>query len=125
MSPPFFLGSLILKYFFDMEKKYNWADIVIARSGALTVSELIASGTASILIPYPSAVDDHQYFNAKILEDASAAEIIREKDLEKKLISILAKIDRTKCKNMALKAKKLHNYNACNEVLKTCNALLK
>ena len=115
----------IKRYIFDMEKKYNWADIVIARSGALTVSELIASGTASILIPYPSAVDDHQYFNAKILEDASAAEIIREKDLEKKLISILAKIDRTKCKNMALKAKKLHNYNACNEVLKTCNALLK
>ena len=115
----------IKKYIFDMEKKYNWADIVIARSGALTVSELIASGTASILIPYPSAVDDHQYFNAKILEDAGAAEIIREKDLEKKLIDILAKIDRKKCKNMALKAKKLHNYNACNEVLKTCNALLK
>ena len=73
----------IKRYIFDMEKKYNWADIVIARSGALTVSELIASGTASMLIPYPSAVDDHQYFNAKILEDVGAAEIIREKDLEK------------------------------------------
>ena len=115
----------IKKYIFDMDRKYNWADIVIARSGALTVSELIDSGTASILIPYPLAVDDHQYFNAKILEDAGAAEIIREKDLEKKLIDILAKIDRKKCKNMALKAKKLHNYNACNEVLKTCKALLK
>jgi UDP-N-acetylglucosamine--N-acetylmuramyl-(pentapeptide) pyrophosphoryl-undecaprenol N-acetylglucosamine transferase len=115
----------IKKYIFDMDRKYNWADIVISRSGAMTISELIDSGTASILIPYPSAVDNHQYFNAKILEDAGAAEIIREKDLEKKLIDILAKIDRTKCKNMALKAKKLHNYDACNEILKTCNSLLK
>jgi len=115
----------IQKYIFDMDKKYNWADIVIARSGALTVSELINSGTASILIPYPSAVDDHQYFNAKILEDVGAAEIIREKDLKRKLIDILSKIDRTKCKNMALKAKKLNNYDACDEVLNVCNSLLK
>ena len=115
----------ISKYIFDMEKKYNWADIVIARSGALTVSELIDSGTASILIPYPFAVDDHQFFNAKILKDAGAAKIIREKDLEEKLVLNLAKLDRKKCENMALKAKKLHNYDACNEVLKACNSLLK
>jgi len=114
----------IRKYFFDMEKKYNWADIVIARSGALTVSELIQSGTASILIPYQSAVDDHQFFNAKILEDVGAAKIVREKELEKKLIVNLAKLNRKKCEDMALKAKQLHHYNACNEVLKVCNSLI-
>ena len=108
-----------------MEKKYNWADIVIARSGALTVSELIASGTASILIPYPFAVDDHQFFNAKILKDAGAAEIIREKNLEEKLLFNFIRLDRKKCENMALKAKKLHSYDACDEVLKVCNTLLK
>ena len=113
------------KYIFDMEKKYNWADIVIARSGALTVSELITSGTASILIPYPFAVDDHQFLNAKILKDAGAAEIIREKDLEEKLVLNLAKLDRKKCENMALKAKELHSYDACAEVRKVCNTLLK
>ena len=113
------------KYIFDMEKKYNWADIVIARSGALTVSELITSGTASILIPYPFAVDDHQFFNAKILKDAGAAEIIREKDLEEKLVLNLVKLDRKKCENMALKAKGLHRYDACAEVRKVCNTLLK
>jgi len=113
------------KYIFDMEKKYNWADIVIARSGALTVSELITSGTASILIPYPFAVDDHQFFNAKILKDAGAAEIIREKDLEEKLVLHLVKLDRKKCENMALKAKELHRYDACAEVRKVCNTLLK
>ena len=114
----------IKKYIFDMEKKYNWADIVIARSGALTVSELIQSGTASILIPYQSAVDDHQFFNAKILEDVGAAKIVREKELEKKLIVNLAKLNRKKCEDMALKAKQLHHYNACNEVLKVCNSLI-
>ena len=113
------------KYIFDMEKKYNWADIVIARSGALTVSELITSGSASILIPYPFAVDDHQFFNAKILKDAGAAEIVREKDLEEKLVLHLVKLDRKKCENMALKAKELHSYDACAEVLKVCNTLLK
>ena len=113
------------KYIFDMEKKYNWADIVIARSGALTVSELITSGSASILIPYPFAVDDHQFFNAKILKDAGAAEIIREKDLEEKLVFNLVRLDRKKCENMALKAKELHSYDACDEVRKVCNTLLK
>ena len=115
----------IKKYIFDMEKKYNWADIVIARSGALTVSELIDSGTASILIPYPFAVDDHQFFNAKVLKDAGAAKIIREKDLEEKLVFKLIKLDRNKCENMALKAKKLNNFDACKDVLKACNSLLK
>ena len=115
----------IRKYIFDMEKKYNWADIVIARSGALTVSELIDSGTASILIPYPFAVDDHQFFNAKVLKDAGAAKIIREKDLEEKLVFKLIKLDRNKCENMALKAKKLNNFDACKDVLKACNSLLK
>ena len=53
------------------------------------------------------------------------AEIIREKDLEEKLLLNLVRLDRKKCENMALKAKKLHNYDACNEVLKACNSLLK
>ncbi|MBT4571007.1 MAG: undecaprenyldiphospho-muramoylpentapeptide beta-N-acetylglucosaminyltransferase [Nitrosomonadales bacterium] len=115
----------IKKYIFDMDKKYSWADIVIARSGALTVSEMIQSGTASILIPYPFAVDDHQYFNAKILEDVGAAYIIREKDLEKKLMDFLTKLDRKKCKNMAMNAKQLQRYDSCNEILKACTSLIK
>ena len=49
-----------------MEKNYAWADIVIARSGALTVSELAEVGVASILVPFPYAVDNLQYFNAKV-----------------------------------------------------------
>ena len=51
--------------------------------------------------------------------------IIRERDLEKRLVLNLAKLDRKKCENMALKAKKLHSYDACAEVRKVCNTLLK
>ena len=57
----------------DMAGAYRWSDVVIARAGALTVSELAATGTASILIPLPHAIDDHQTANARVLSDAGAA----------------------------------------------------
>ena len=64
----------------DMAAAYGWADLVICRSGALTVSELAASGVASILLPFPHAVDDHQSKNAEFLVEAGAAEMITEAD---------------------------------------------
>ena len=65
----------------DIPAAFAWADLVISRAGALSVSEIAASGLASILIPYPHAVDDHQYQNATHLANLSAAWVIREKDL--------------------------------------------
>ena len=59
-----------------MPAAYAWADIVIARAGALTVSELAATGTAAILIPLPHAIDDHQTQNARVLADAGAAVLL-------------------------------------------------
>jgi len=56
-----------------MASAYAWADVVIARAGALTVSELAQTGTASILIPLPHAIDDHQTVNARVLEACGAA----------------------------------------------------
>ena len=53
----------------DIARAYAWADLVICRSGALTISELMAVGLASILIPYPYAVDDHQTKNALFIEN--------------------------------------------------------
>ncbi|MBE9567264.1 MAG: undecaprenyldiphospho-muramoylpentapeptide beta-N-acetylglucosaminyltransferase [Proteobacteria bacterium] len=64
----------------DMPAVYEWADIVICRAGAMTVFELAAAGVASILVPYPYAVDDHQTVNAAYLERAGAA-IIRQQDV--------------------------------------------
>jgi UDP-N-acetylglucosamine--N-acetylmuramyl-(pentapeptide) pyrophosphoryl-undecaprenol N-acetylglucosamine transferase len=57
----------------DMAAAYAWADLVVCRSGALTVAELAAAGVASILVPYPHATDDHQTGNARYLADAGAA----------------------------------------------------
>ncbi|MBT5542000.1 MAG: undecaprenyldiphospho-muramoylpentapeptide beta-N-acetylglucosaminyltransferase [Gammaproteobacteria bacterium] len=65
----------------DMAKAYAWADLVIGRSGAMTISELSAVGIPSILIPYPHAMDNHQLFNARFLEKKKAAVIIEDKKL--------------------------------------------
>ncbi len=65
----------------DMKQAYEWADLVLCRAGALTVSELAAAGMASILVPYPYAVDDHQYLNATYLQQAQAAELVRDHEL--------------------------------------------
>jgi UDP-N-acetylglucosamine--N-acetylmuramyl-(pentapeptide) pyrophosphoryl-undecaprenol N-acetylglucosamine transferase len=62
----------------DMLEAYAWADVVVCRAGALTVSELMAVGIASLLVPFPYAVDDHQYKNAQFLVDGGAADVVRQ-----------------------------------------------
>jgi UDP-N-acetylglucosamine--N-acetylmuramyl-(pentapeptide) pyrophosphoryl-undecaprenol N-acetylglucosamine transferase len=68
-------------YIDDMSLAYTWADLVICRAGALTVSELAVSGIASILVPYPHAVDDHQTRNANVLVQAGAAILLPQTQL--------------------------------------------
>ena len=65
----------------DMAEALAWADIVICRSGALTVSELAAAGVAAYLVPYPYAVDDHQTANGRYLSDAGAAQMTSQSEL--------------------------------------------
>lgn len=65
----------------DMPAAYAAADLVICRSGASTIAELSAAGCASVLVPFPFAVDDHQTANARYLADAGAALLIQERDL--------------------------------------------
>lgn len=65
----------------DMAAAYGWADLVIARSGALTVAELAAAGVGAVLVPYPAAVDDHQTRNAAWLAEAGAATLMAQATL--------------------------------------------
>jgi UDP-N-acetylglucosamine--N-acetylmuramyl-(pentapeptide) pyrophosphoryl-undecaprenol N-acetylglucosamine transferase len=65
----------------DMAEAYAWADLVLCRSGALTVSELAVAGLPAIFVPFPYAVDDHQVGNARYLTDAGAARLIIQRDL--------------------------------------------
>lgn len=66
----------------DMDEAYRWADLVLCRAGALTVSELAVTGTPSILVPLPSAVDDHQRRNARALAAKGAAIILQQSELD-------------------------------------------
>lgn len=65
----------------DMAAAYEWADLIVCRSGALTVSEVACAGVPALFIPYPFAVDDHQTKNAQVLVEAKAAEIKQQKEL--------------------------------------------
>ncbi|MDH3642339.1 MAG: undecaprenyldiphospho-muramoylpentapeptide beta-N-acetylglucosaminyltransferase [Gammaproteobacteria bacterium] len=65
----------------DMAAAYAWADFVVCRAGALTVFELAAAGIGAVLVPYPSAVDDHQTLNARYLTDRGAALLLPESEL--------------------------------------------
>lgn len=73
--------ATVIEYIDDMDKAYANADLLIARAGALTVSEVASVGLPAIFIPLPHAVDNHQYLNAKFLANHGAAEIIEQKDL--------------------------------------------
>lgn len=65
----------------DMVAAYHWADLIICRAGAMTVSEVAAMGVPAILIPLPNAIDDHQMANAHYLADAGAGFILSQKEL--------------------------------------------
>ena len=69
-----------------MDEAYAWADLVVCRAGAMTVSELIATETIAILIPFPYAIDDHQTVNAQYLSKKEAGILIDEKNLTPEVI---------------------------------------
>lgn len=80
-------GCTLLPYIDDMPQKLRAADIVICRSGAMTLSEIALVGVASILIPSPNVTDNHQYKNAKLLADNNACVLIEEKNLTEELLT--------------------------------------
>ena len=73
-------------YISDMPRCLAAADLVVSRSGAITISELAASGRASILIPAPNVTENHQYYNAMSLVNAGAASLLEQKDLSAKTL---------------------------------------
>ncbi len=105
----------------DMAARYAAADLVICRAGALTVSELAAAGIASVLVPFPFAVDDHQTANAKFLANSGAAMLIRQADLNPaQLAALLGTLDRAKLLAMAEKARGLGKPEATRLVAQAC-----
>jgi len=113
-------GDLIA-FIDDMARRYAEADLVICRAGAVTVAELSAGGMASILVPFPFAVDDHQTANARFLAEAGAAVLVQQKELTaEKLARLIQSLDRPRLLDMARKARALGKPDAARIVARRC-----
>ena len=105
----------------DMAGSYANADVVICRAGALTIAELAAAGVASILIPFPFAVDDHQTHNARFLSGRGAAILLPQSGLNaEKLAQLLRELSREKLLMMAQQARGVAKPDAAEQVAKIC-----
>jgi UDP-N-acetylglucosamine--N-acetylmuramyl-(pentapeptide) pyrophosphoryl-undecaprenol N-acetylglucosamine transferase len=105
----------------DMARRYAQADLVICRAGAVTIAELSAGGMASILVPFPHAVDDHQTANARFLADKGAAILVPQREMTaEKLAALIRSLDRVKLLDMAKKARALGKPDAARLVAHRC-----
>ncbi len=112
----------------DMAAAYGWADLVLCRAGALTVSELAAAGVGAILVPYPHAVDDHQTHNARFLVEAGAARLAPQESLTAEELALWLdnlSADRAQLLHMAEAARGLAVADAAGVVGRACLESLK
>ncbi len=109
----------------DMAGAYAWADLVVCRAGALTIAELAAAGIASILVPFPHAVDDHQTANARFLARAGAAMLLPQNELTPERLALLRNLTRGQLLEMAEKARALARPDATVAVAQSCRDFIK
>lgn len=121
------IAAQVSEFIDDMAAAYAWADLVVCRAGALTVSELAAAGVAAILVPYPYAVDDHQTRNARYLADHGAALLMPQGEMTaERLGTQLRELlsDRERLIAMAVAARKLGVTDADAVVADICEELM-
>lgn len=105
----------------DMASAYASADIVICRSGAMTVSEIAAVGVAALFVPFPFAVDDHQTTNAAFLAKNGGAQLIQQRDLSaESLAGWLRSQTRDSLADMAARSRELAKPDATERVARVC-----
>lgn len=108
----------------DMASEYAAADLVICRAGALTIAELSAAGCASVLIPFPHAVDDHQTMNAKFLEASGAAVLLPQSELSaESFAQFFSGLTREQCLSMAKCARSCARIDAVERLVEVCQHL--
>ncbi len=110
----------VLAFIEDMVSVYQWADLIICRAGAMTISEIAAAGLPSILIPFPHAVDDHQTANAQYLEEANAGILIAQQELNAMLLAEQVKDIRSRLKPMSKAAHQCARLDATEAVAQVC-----
>ena len=79
-------NAKIVPYIYNMEEVMNISDLVVCRSGAMTITEVSVVGKPAIFIPFPFATENHQEYNARVLEKVGAAKIILDKDINSELL---------------------------------------
>jgi UDP-N-acetylglucosamine--N-acetylmuramyl-(pentapeptide) pyrophosphoryl-undecaprenol N-acetylglucosamine transferase len=105
----------------NMADAYAGADLIVCRAGATTVAEIAAAGVASILVPYPYAVDDHQTTNARLLADAGAAVLVSQRELTaERMAELIRGFDRGRLWEMARRARSLGSPDATRHVAEIC-----
>jgi len=120
------IKSEVMDFSYNIEELYDWADLIISRSGSMTLSEISISGRASILVPYLYSTDNHQYINAKYLEKNNAAVIIEEnkyfsQNLNKALMNLI--YNQKEMYNMAERVKSLFPLNSSDIILENIKEL--
>ncbi len=120
-------GVKVSEFIDDMASAYGWADLVICRAGALTVSEVAAVGVPAIFVPYPHAVDDHQTANARFLSEQGAAWLLPQTQLNAgslaERLNTLAS-QREVLKKMAVAAQAAAITDAAEQVAAVCEQVL-
>src|SRR5690606_41991542 len=110
---------------FTIERKwvYEWSDLVVCRTGALTIAEICSAGLGAMLVPYPHAVDDHQTANARYLEQSGAAVLMPQAQMTpQRLATELTALvgDRQRLVQMAHAARQLAQPSATAAVVDYC-----
>lgn len=115
------LDGELIAFIDDMARRYEACDLVLCRAGALTIAELSAAGVASILVPYPYAIDDHQTQNAQFLSHHAAAVLLPQHELTApKLVELLSTLTREKLLSMAMAARSMAKPEATRVVAEAC-----
>jgi UDP-N-acetylglucosamine--N-acetylmuramyl-(pentapeptide) pyrophosphoryl-undecaprenol N-acetylglucosamine transferase len=120
-------NTKVAEFIDDMDSAYQWADLVICRAGALTVSEIAAAGRMALFVPFPHAVDDHQTANAAYLVNSGAALMMQQNAFSKEAVVDLLTpylIAPEKISIMASKAKQLAILDATAKVANRCEQLV-
>jgi len=108
----------------DMAAQYAQSDLIVCRAGASTIAELAAAGIASVLVPFPHAVDDHQTHNARFLSERGAAVLVPQHELTPhKLADLLHGFTRDALLGMAQKARSVAKPDAAQTVADECARL--
>jgi UDP-N-acetylglucosamine--N-acetylmuramyl-(pentapeptide) pyrophosphoryl-undecaprenol N-acetylglucosamine transferase len=118
------VSAALTPFIADMAAQYAQSDLIICRAGASTIAELAAAGIASVLVPFPHAVDDHQTHNARFLSESGAAVLVPQHELTPdKLAGLLRSFTRETLLEMAQKAREAGKPEATRAVAEACMEL--